>query len=61
MLAVTGGMQGLRKIFILVRAKPPALVKRYVLVLSLVLARRGGKPRALPDFMRELVTKRAAT
>jgi hypothetical protein len=27
-LAVAGGMQGLRKIFILVRAKPPALIKR---------------------------------
>ena len=37
MLKVTGGMQGLRKIVLLVRVKPPALVKWYVLVFTTVV------------------------
>ena len=37
-LAVAGGMQGLRKIFISVRAEPPVLVKRYVSILSSILS-----------------------
>jgi hypothetical protein len=39
-LEVAGGMQGLRKIFISVRAEPPVLIKGYVSILSLVLSGR---------------------